>query len=49
MFFFIWVNVSFLTIRKQHRLRMFEKSVLGKIFEPKRGEETGDWGRQHNE
>ena len=28
---------------------MFENRVLGGIFEPKRGEVTGEWRKLHNE
>jgi hypothetical protein len=38
-----------LTLRKEHRLRVFEKRVLRRIFCPKRDEVTGDWGKLHNE
>jgi hypothetical protein len=37
-----------LTLREQHRLRMFENKVLRKKFRPKRGEVTGEWRRLHN-
>jgi hypothetical protein len=32
-----------LTLREEHRLRVFEKSVLRRIFGPKRDEVTGEW------
>jgi hypothetical protein len=38
-----------LTIRDEHRLRVFENSVLKKIFGPKRDEVIGGWGKLHNE
>jgi len=38
-----------LTLREEHRLRMFESRVLRRIFGPKRGELTGEWRRLHNE
>jgi hypothetical protein len=38
-----------LTLRKKHRLRMFEKRVLRRIFEPKRDGVTGEWRNLHNE
>jgi hypothetical protein len=38
-----------LTLREEHRLRMFENRVLRRIFGPKRDEVTGDWGILHNE
>jgi hypothetical protein len=37
------------TIREEHRLRMFENRVLGRIFGPKRDEVTGRWRKLHNE
>jgi hypothetical protein len=37
-----------LTLRGEHRLRVFEKRVL-RIFGPKRDEGTGDWRKLHNE
>jgi hypothetical protein len=38
-----------LTLREEHRLRVFENRVLRRIFGPKRDEVTGDWGKLHNE
>jgi hypothetical protein len=38
-----------LTLREEHRLRMFENRVLRRIFGPKRDEVTGDWSKLHNE
>jgi hypothetical protein len=38
-----------LTLRKEHRLRVFENRVLRGIFGPKRDEVTGEWRRLHNE
>jgi hypothetical protein len=38
-----------LTLREEHRLRMFENRVLRRIFGPKRDEVTGDWRKLHNE
>jgi hypothetical protein len=32
-----------LTLREEHRLRVFENRVLRRIFEPKRDEVTGEW------
>jgi hypothetical protein len=37
-----------LTLWKEHRLRVFENSVLMRIFEPKRNEVTGEWRKLHN-
>ena len=38
-----------LTLRKEHRLRVFENRVLRRIFGPKRGGVTGEWKKLHNE
>jgi hypothetical protein len=38
-----------LTLRKEHRLRAFENSVLRRIFGPKREEETRELRKLHNE
>jgi hypothetical protein len=38
-----------LTLREKHRLRVFENSVLRRIFGPKRNEVTGGWRKLHNE
>jgi len=38
-----------LTLREEHRLRVFESRVLRKIFGPTRDEVTGEWRRLHNE
>jgi hypothetical protein len=37
-----------LTLREEHRLRVFEKRVLRKIFGPKTNELIG-WRKLHNE
>jgi hypothetical protein len=37
-----------LTLREEHRLRVFENKVLRRIFGPKRDELTGKWGKLHN-
>jgi hypothetical protein len=37
------------TLREGHRLRVFEKRVLRRIFGPKRDEVTGDGRILHNE
>jgi hypothetical protein len=37
-----------LTLREEHRLRVFENRVLRKIFGPKR-EENGSWRKLHND
>jgi hypothetical protein len=38
-----------LTLREEHRLRVFENRVLRRIFGPKRDEVTGEWIKVHNE
>jgi hypothetical protein len=37
-----------LTLRKEHRLRVFEKRVLRWIFWQRRGEVLGGWRKLHN-
>jgi hypothetical protein len=38
-----------LTLRDEHRLRIFESRVLRRIFGAKRDEVTGGWRKLHNE
>jgi hypothetical protein len=38
-----------LTLREEHRLRVFENRVLRRILGPKRDEVTGEWRKLHNE
>jgi hypothetical protein len=38
-----------LTWREERRLRVFEKRMLRRIFEPKRNEVTREWRKQHSE
>jgi hypothetical protein len=38
-----------LTLREEHRLRVFKNRVLRRIFGPKRDEVTGEWRKLHNE
>jgi hypothetical protein len=38
-----------LTLREEHRLRVFEKRVLRRIFGPKRNEVTEECRKLHNE
>ena len=38
-----------LTLRKEHRLRVFEKRVLKRIFGPQRDGVKGEWRKLHNE
>ncbi|KAJ4441034.1 hypothetical protein ANN_10883 [Periplaneta americana] len=37
-----------ITLREEHRLRVFENKVLRKIFGAKRDEVTGEWRKLHN-
>ncbi|KAJ4436531.1 hypothetical protein ANN_16562 [Periplaneta americana] len=37
-----------LTLREEHRLRVFENKVLRKVFGAKRDEVTGEWRKLHN-
>jgi hypothetical protein len=38
-----------LTLREEHRLRVFENMVQRRIFGPKRDEVTGEWRKLHKE
>ena len=38
-----------LTLREEHRLRVFKNRVLRRIFGPKRDGVTGEWRKLHNE
>jgi hypothetical protein len=38
-----------LTLRKEHRLRVFENRVLSRLFGPQRVEVTGGWRKLHDE
>jgi hypothetical protein len=38
-----------LTLREEHRLRVFENRVLRRILGPKRDEGMGEWRKLHNE
>jgi hypothetical protein len=37
-----------LTLKYEHRLRVFKNRVLRKIFWPKRDKARGEWRRLHN-
>jgi hypothetical protein len=37
-----------LTLREEHRLRVFENRVLRRIIGPKRDEVTGEWRKLYN-
>jgi hypothetical protein len=34
-------------LKEEHRLRVFEKRVLRRVFGPKRDEVTGEWRKPH--
>jgi hypothetical protein len=36
-------------VREERRLKVFENTVLRRVFGPKRDEVTGEWGKLHNE
>jgi hypothetical protein len=38
-----------LTLREEHKLRVFENRMLRRIFGPKRDEVKGEWKKLHNE
>ena len=38
-----------LTLREEHRLRVFENRMLRRVFGPKRDEVTGEWRELRNE
>jgi hypothetical protein len=42
-----WETLS-VTLREEHRLRVFENRVVRGIFGPKRDEVTGEWRKLHN-
>jgi hypothetical protein len=43
------VKLGLLTLREEHRLRVFENRVLRRIFGSKRDGVTGGWRKLHNE
>jgi hypothetical protein len=43
-----WCETWSLTLKDEHRLRVFENRVLRGIFGPKRDEVTGEWRRLHS-
>jgi hypothetical protein len=44
-----YCSTWYLTLREEHRLRLFENRVLRRIFGPKRDEVTGDLRKLYNE
>jgi hypothetical protein len=49
IFVFFSKDTGSLTLREEHRLRMFENRVLRRIFGPKRDIMAGGWRKLHNE
>jgi hypothetical protein len=45
----VWVSVSCLILREEHKLRVIENRVLRRIFGPERDEIIGGWRKLHNE
>jgi hypothetical protein len=43
------LKLGLLTLREEHRLKVFENRVLRRIFGLKRDEVTGEWRKLHNE
>jgi hypothetical protein len=43
------VKLGLLTLREEHRLRVFENRVLRRIFGAKRDEVKEEWIKLHNE
>jgi hypothetical protein len=44
-----WCETWSLTLREEHRLRVFENRVLRRIFGPRKDEVTGGFRKLHNE
>jgi hypothetical protein len=44
-----WCKAWSLTLREEHRLRVFENRVLRRIFGPRRDEVTEEWRKLHKE
>jgi hypothetical protein len=42
------VKLGSLTLREEHKLRVFENRVLRRIFGPKGDEVIGEWRKLHN-
>jgi hypothetical protein len=45
---FYGCGTQYLTLREQHRLRVFENRVLKRIYGRKRDEVTGEWRKLHS-
>jgi hypothetical protein len=41
-------EICSLTLREEHRLRVFEEVVLRRVFGPKRDDVTGEWRKLHS-
>jgi hypothetical protein len=39
----VGVKLGSITLEEEHRLRVFKKRVLRRIFGPKEDKETGEW------
>jgi len=48
-FHFLGNSIQSVTLREEHRLRVFENRVPRRIFGPKRDKVTGEWRKLHNE
>jgi hypothetical protein len=44
-----WRETWSLTLREEHRVRVFENRVLMRLFGPRRHEVTGGWRKLHNQ
>jgi hypothetical protein len=44
-----WFVTRSLTLREEHRLRVFDNRALRRIFGPKRDDVIGGWRKLHNE
>jgi hypothetical protein len=44
-----WCETWSLTVREEHKLRVFENRVLKRVFGPKKDGVTGGWRKLHNE
>jgi hypothetical protein len=44
-----WCETWSLTVREEHKLRVFENGELRRTFGPKRNGMTGGWRKLHNE
>ena len=49
LLFCIGVNLGLLILREEHRLRVIENRVLGKVLGTKGEKVTGDWRQLHSE